>query len=717
MDLFRGDLEQVTVGPAFTFWPSYDDEAEKTGEKGTVLMSYHSQRSTTPSTKPTANKTPLLERKEPSASTRQSEGSSKSVKIRSFSHKEAKLANTDVRVSAPEISATPTLLQLPSPHKRPTERPSALVSSSSLADSSRSSKTVRVSHLRLNPSTVGAPKALLRSSKSNSKEPIPQNLLLTQKGGAKSYTSSIRVEVTPISAITVDLREQKMPYSVSSEDSKLQEVSSKEVRFKEDTTFSPTLTESSYSSVEDVGNTNLQLPSPRLEFEEAFSELPTKDKDAAFWNIGDGSANHAKTPRSNNCMQGGDNAILNHAVSLQIGTACEITRSISPSYSPVPCVAPIPNFQRGDMMSPHKLINCRAIDTSPCILRQDSVTRQIPIGLDVCEAPYQEPNYPPFSDRPPERAVNPDSPYMPGVISYIEVPVKHSRGISEEEILPRPEAKILIVSPVESDENLSAHETMQRINKLRSILRADEKIYPLQMDKCVQAEQSPRAVQATFQATKECQAGQPSSDLWDTATVSDSSSSDSVIVGPNNFVEDHGDCEKLALLLSNLNPTTDAPIQRYTIEQGLERLRKLPPKSSRSRRRLKAPITKVNEDISTDLMAGAPFMVSRLGRSTSVDDSRNPPSEQASPQCINDSSPRVNPSSAARWEDCINRVYARRRHHSASASGSGRERPRQKKISSRNSCNNDRSKRQDVRPSLLRQTFASAQRCKPSQRS
>ena len=110
-------------------------------------------------------------------------------------------------------------------------------------------------------------------------------------------------------------------------------------------------------------------------------------------------------------------------------------------------------------------------------------------------------------------------------------------------------------------------------------------------------------------------------------------------------------------------------------------------------------------------------MVSRLSRSNSLDDNRYPPSESGSPAYANDSfSPRIKTTPTGRWEDCINRVYARRRHHSITASGNGRERSRQKKIS-RNSCNNDRTKRQDLRPSLLRQTFASTQRYKPSQRS
>ncbi|VDK40574.1 unnamed protein product [Taenia asiatica] len=770
MSICRNDGQHSPITPTFTFWPHYDEE-EDNEEKRTVFFSYRAQSTTT---------TP----------TRTTDGNAK--KTASYKSYQSKVVHKGGRglvgLTTPAISTASTLT---SSHKRPTDRPSALVSPLTSLERSRGNN-VRVSHLRLNPATVGAPRSLLKKPPSPLPPPPSPQLTPRQKlhqypqpyahttqnamacsalylqptsttSNKKSYTSSIHVHVSPVaSPITLDLREPSYEPNATSTSTSIAIPQSsepydsyprrthhlfssshcpfnfryKELQDMEGVMFPPSPTQSTALPVEEGAftDTEVPLPSPRITLEsldERHVEFVTGTKECAVWkNTFDILANEVtmSKPREEvfTFMLSGGNATRQskgmtngtaslsrlRVVSLREGRACEIVRPFS-SFS---SLVPLESLQKATL-SLYDSTSWRAVDRTPRILLHESVVRHTPSSHLLIELvagnsrDLHVPSPGPQLFMPPDRITTPTSPYIPDDTVYFEALGNHSNAFRPEWSTPlETETEPGAFSPLASETKLTPKETIERINKLRSIIRVDERFYPLQVDKCIQVEQPARRTLASWQTSKECQADQLPSDLWDTATVSDTStqSFNGHSVATANIVEDYGDCEPLLSCRSRPRPQENVPLPLLTAWRE-QRLRKPSTKSVRRRRRTKVPALRM-EDVGEELTSGAPFITSRPGRSMSVEEGRcPPPSEQGSPFSINESSP---PISTLRWEECINRVYARRRHHSTSSNAHVRSsRP---KRTSRKLCTTDRKKQQDLRCSLMRQTFASAQRCKAS---
>nr|CDS20530.1 hypothetical protein EgrG_001121000 [Echinococcus granulosus] len=775
MDMCHNDGHHSPVSPTFSFWPPYKEE-EDNEEKRTVFVSYHAQSAAT---------TPA----------RIAEGNGMKISYHNSSQPKAvdKGGRGFAGLAAP---GTPTTSMLTSSHKRPTDRPSALVSPLASLERSRSSN-VRVSHLRMNPATVGAPRALLKKPPPPlppppSPQPIPRqkshsqphahnsaknamacsDLYLQSPSGTsnkKSYTSSIHVHVNPVAPpITLDLREPTYQPNTASNStsnalpqcSELQDSHPKrthhlftfsrcpldlryrELRCMEGVVFQSTPAKSTKLSVEKEAftDTEVPLPSPRITLESCDKrreEVISRTKECTMWNTRDDVLTNDVTILKPHeevfpFMRGTGN-IIQHSkemtndtpslsrlrvVSLREGRVCEIVRPFSPFHA----LISLENSQKASLRF-HEPTNSRAVDSTPCIRLHESVVRHASLGQILSEpladksrnfpAPSPEPKF----DIPPDRITTPQSPYLTENTVYFEALGSHSTAFCPEgSPLLNTKAEGVAVSPLKRDTTPTPKETMERINKLRSILRVDKKFYPLQVDKCVQVEQPARRTLDSWQISKECQVNQLPSDLWDTATISDTSTHsfnehDDVVT---NIVEDYGDCEPLPSFRGRPQPQENASFPLLMMRQE-HRLRKPSSKFVRRRRRTKIPTVKMEDERDAEITSGAPFVASRAIRSMSVDERRCLPSaEQGSTFSANEFSPPVSATtSATRWEECINRVYARRRYHSVSNNTHIQSsRPKQ---TSRKSCTNDRKRLQDLRCSLMRQTFASAQRCKASQ--
>lgn len=768
MSICRNDGQHSPINPTFTFWPHYDEEDNE--EKRTVFFSYRAQSTTT---------TP----------TRTTEGDE--MKLSSYNSYQSKVVNKGGRRFAglitPGISTTSTIT---SSRKRPTDRPSALVSPLTSLERSRGNN-VRVSHLRLNPATVGAPRSLLKKpppplppppspqpSPRQKSRHYPQPYTHTSAksamacsasylqppsstSGKKSYTSSIHVHVSPVaSPITLDFREPTCELNATSTSTSNTILQSSEpqdlyprrthhlfasshcpfnFRYKElqcikDVISPSPPTRSTKLPIEAAfADTEVPLPSPRITHESYDGrdvKVITRTEECAMWKkTCDMLANEVTTSKPREevfpFMLGGGNVIHQpkemtngtasssrlRVVSLREGRACEIVRPFS-SFS---SIAPLESQQRATL-SFYDPTSWRAVDRTPRILLHESVVRHTPLShlrIETVVGSIQDlliPSPGPQFDMPPDRMTTPASPYLADDNIYFETPGNHSNAfLPEWSTTMETETESRTISSLERETKLTPQETIERINKLRNIIRIDERFYPLQMDKCIQVEQPERRTLASWQTSKECQVDQLPSDLWDTATISDTStqSCNEHGVVTNNIVEDYGDCEPLPSCRSRLHPQENAPFPPLTVWKE-QRLRKPSTKSIRRRRRTKVPALKMEDEVGVELTSGAPFMTSRAARSMSVEGGRcPPPSEQGSSFSVNESSP---PISTLRWEECINQVYARRRHRSAS--GNTHVRSSRPKRTSRKSCTTDRKKQHDLRCSLMRQTFASAQRCK-----
>ncbi|KAL5103920.1 hypothetical protein TcWFU_005667 [Taenia crassiceps] len=689
-------------------------------------------------------------------------------------------------------TGTSTSSTLASPYKRTMDRPSALVSPLTLLERSRSNN-VRVSHLRLNPATVGAPRSLLKkpppplpsppSPRPTSRQafhyylqpyayPSSRNAMaysdfyLRPPSGTsnkKSYTSSIHVHISPVaSPITLDLRsptcEQSaasastsnaIPQSSEPHDPHLWRTHHpfasshcpfnfmyEELQCTKGTMFPSTPTQSTKLSFEEAAftDTEVPLPSPRITFEpldERHSEDITSTKECVMWNnTCDVLANEVTMSNPHEevfrLRLGGDNVIQQSkemtnstasscrlgVVTLREGHVCEIVHP----FSSLSSLAPLESLQKA-ALSLCDSTSQTAVDLTPRILIHKSVVRRtLPSHLRVetvignsQDLSVLTPGQPVM---PPDRMTTPASPYLADDTIYFEALGNHSNAFRPEwSTTLETETEPGAISPLTSETKLTPQETIERINKLRSIIRVDESFYPLQLDKCVQVEQPAIRTLASWQTSKECQVDQLPSDLWDTVTISDTStqSFNEHDVVPKNVVEDYGDCEPLPSCRSRPRPKENIPFSPLMAWQE-QKLRRPSTKSVHRRRRTKVPALKMGNEVTAELTSGAPFLTPGVGRSMSVEEGRcPPPSEQGSSFSVNESSP---PLSTLRWEDCINRVYARRRHRSASINAHVRSsRP---KRTSRKPCIGDRKKQQDLKCSLMRQTFASAQRSKAS---
>ncbi|VDM33797.1 unnamed protein product [Hydatigera taeniaeformis] len=744
MSICRNDGHHSPINPTFTFWPHYGDEENQ--EKRTVFFSYRARSTTaTPARNVEGNK----------------------IKISPLNSNQLKIVSKGSKnlaeVLTPGISTTPTLT---SSYRRPKDRPSALVSPLSSFERSRGNN-VRVSHLRLNPATVGAPRALLKKTPPPpplppppSPQPSPRQKLhlclqpceLTSNKNAtattashlqlpssqnskKSYTSSIHVRVSPIaSPITLDLREPNttsastsnaIPQSPNSHPTivRHQFASShcpfnfryKGMQYAEGVTLPDEKTA--------FTDTEAPLPSPRIiqqSFDERHGGVMPRTKECAVWkNTCDLLSNEATISQSRESVfpfplgdcndlkesKEIDNETANsnrlRIVSLRVGRACEIVRPFSSFHS----LTSLEGLQKAtfDYFTSTKM---RAIDSTPRILFHDSVSEPMVYNSYKPPDPSSERHF----DMPPDRVTTPGSPYLPDDNVCFQTLGNYSNAfLGESWTLPETAKQKVAVPPPMREVKLTPQETIERINKLRSILRIDEKFYPLQVDKCVQVEQRARNALTSCQASKECQVDQMSTDFWDTATISDTQSFNEHSAMNTNIVEDHGDCVPQPSFRNHPHPQENAS---YPLRMGREepRVQNSSPKSVRRRCHTKLSNLKREDEEDTELISGAPFMTSRTVRSMSVGESqRLPPSEQGSFFAVNGSS---SPISTKRWEECLNQVNARRRHHSASSNIHLRSsRP---KRTSRKPCTTDRKKQQDLRCSLMRQTFASAQRCKAS---
>ncbi|KAM7533659.1 hypothetical protein Aperf_G00000125515 [Anoplocephala perfoliata] len=532
----------------------------------------------------------------------------------------------------------------------------------------------------------------------------------SHKNTGKFYTSSVHFEVKPISVVTLDLSNQlgkisddmqttmeKQPKSFSNGD-----VVDKHLQRLGKCPFS--LSTTAVSNATSAGN--IERIVPRIVNDSSDGKLECKDSVIKnVLNFDEKLVFGAKLLRrseltAKSYMNTGDNSWVGEKadeveyfgkmISLRVGQVNEAMQLLSPPLSPIPSES-----AEKLTASLQPCMTSRAIDLSPSILQQKYIVLQAPLNLTsqyIALDDESSNGNDAYSDMPPARSAVPESPYVPEVIFY--------QGISSKSLIKFLSGKKdvthsanQISSPLrpKEEDNPTAQETLERINKLRRILRAEEGNHSLEMDKSVQAGQP---LKKKSMISRAVETEEPKTDPWDTATVSDSLADSS----SHYEVENYDRSGKLAPQNSRSEECSQF---KHTLKD-----QKLPPKFGRSRRRPKQTNAKVTERLNSDLTSGAPFMVGRLGRSNAVGG-----------QCRN--SPGALPEApmivaSRRWEDCINKLYARCRQNSASAH------PRvllEQKRTLRNACCNERRSNRQVRSSVLQQTFSSAQRCKLSQRS
>lgn len=573
--------------------------------------------------------------------------------------------------------------------------------------------TNRIGQLHLSPLTVRTYGATLKSPPEPSTKDSD-----SYKNNSKSYTSSVCFEVKPVSTVTLDLRTQlrnnsddmqtTMPRLTKRQLKSFSDgyiIDKHLLRLGKGMFSSSTITDNSASFGENMGRL---VPLFIIDSSDEKSECKTSGMKNGenMRHIDEGLLVEAKLIRQcgstvKSYLNSSESLWLEEkedyfgkAIPLKVGQVSEVMQTMPPLLSPIPS-------ERAEKLTA-TLPSCsisKAINISPHILQQKCVVAQAPLSFILHDISLDDesPNgQGAHFDMPPERSAVPESPYVSEVISYQGTSSKSLAKVLFSKKKVR-DSDIQNSSPsLQMEDNyIRARETLERINKLRSILHTDESIHSLVKDKSVQIDQPPRK---KLMISRVDETDQPQSDLWDTATVSDSLA-DSF---NHLVVENYIDSGKL----SQSNPQ-HAQFQECSQFNRALKTKKFSLKPARSRREPKQTDVKANDRMNPDLSSGAPFMVGRLARSNLVGERC-----QDSPSALLEVPLMAAP---GRWEDCINQLYAKCRQNSASVQ------PRvllgQKRVL-RNSCSNEtRSNRQEVRSSLLRQTFSSAQRCRPNQRS